>query len=301
MRLNAFASYRSAWQFAPVGDVFRELYAKQRAVYAPALEQIGVPAKLFAVPYKNNALPGVFIQSARRDAPVVLVVGGSDTGFGEIFFTAGRTLWEYGYSVAMVDLPGQGLTMDDGYHWEADTEKPVAAIVDVLVSRFKAVPGRIAMLGYSLGGYFASRTAGYEPRLGAVIATTPIWKPAQVIGTMEKARQAAKSVSTASRRNEEVFFWKAGAKDREEFVAKMSAWAQLEPSRVTVPFLSIAGTGEAALLVQQARDWHAAIGSNRKDLVILDSATGADAHVQANNRRRLSQEVAGWLSTIFRI
>ena len=146
-RLKAFASYRSAWQFAPIGPVFDGLYAKHKAAFRSAIPDLGFDATFFDTPYKGKSLPGLFIQNTDQSAPVVLLLGGADTCFEEIFLTAGRNVHEQGYSVAMVDLPGQGLTMKDGLHWEAETEKPIGAVIDGLIERFGAKPGRIAMLG----------------------------------------------------------------------------------------------------------------------------------------------------------
>ena len=66
---------------------------------------------------------------------------------------------DYSYSVAMADLPGQGITMKDGLHWEAEAEKPIAAVTKLLVERFGAKPGRMALICLSLGGYFVARAA----------------------------------------------------------------------------------------------------------------------------------------------
>jgi hypothetical protein len=51
----------------------------------------------------------------------------------------------------------------------------------------------------------------------------------------------------------------------------------------------------------QARAWHDQIKSTHKEFVLLDETTGADGHVQVNNRRRLGQETCGWLDEIFRV
>jgi hypothetical protein len=49
----------------------------------------------------------------------------------------------------LVDLPGQGITQADGLHWEVEAKKPIAAVIDVLIDRFGAKPGRIALVGLS--------------------------------------------------------------------------------------------------------------------------------------------------------
>jgi len=299
MRFNAFASYRSAWQFAPAGDAFLNIYAKERSAFALAICELGFPATFFDIPYKGKSLPGVFFKNSNTHAPVVLLIGGADTGFEDTFLTVGRGLFECGYSVAMVDLPGQGITMADGLYWEAEAEKPIAAVVDVLIDRFAAKPGRIALMGCSLGGYFVTRAAGHEPRFGAVIASTPFPQPGQLFAA-QAAKVAAPEAkpSTATRRNHEVLFWKAGASNTQEFLSRTAAM-YADPSMVTVPFLSIVGSGESPFMIAQAKEWAATIRSARSDLVSLDASTGADGHVQVNNRRRLAQEVSGWLGEVF--
>ena len=299
-RLKAFASFRSAWQFAPPGPVFGALVAKQRAAFTAALQELSFPATHVQVPYNGKTLPGVFLKHPTADAPVVLVIGGADTSFDDLFFTAGRGLFERGYSVALVDLPGQGITQADGLHWEVEAEKPIAAVIDVLIDRFGAKPGRIALVGLSLGGYFVARAAGYETRVATVIASTPFPNPARLFSlSVQAATDAAgKDPSSAAMRGRQIALWKAGATNAQEFLTR-TAGMMADASRVTVPFLSIVGAGDSHVFLEQAKAWHRDIRSTRKDLVLLDRETGADGHVQANNRLRLVQECSGWLDETF--
>jgi pimeloyl-ACP methyl ester carboxylesterase len=300
MRFNAFASYRSAWQFAPTGETFLAICAKARLAFTSAIVNLGMPATFFDTPYRGTALPGVFLRNASPQAPVVLLIGGADTGFEDTYMSAGRSLFDRGYSVAMVDLPGQGTTMADGLSWEVEAERPISAVVDVLINRFSAKPGRIALMGCSLGGYFVTRAAGHDDRFGAVIASTPFPRPGEVFAAQARNIHPTDGApSSATRRNHETLFWKAGAANPQDFLLRTAAMRS-DPSIVTVPFLSIIGGGESPLMQAQAQEWSAAIKSDRKDLVILDASTGADGHVQVNNRRRLAQEVSGWLDGILR-
>jgi pimeloyl-ACP methyl ester carboxylesterase len=301
-RLKAFASFRSAWQFAPPGPVFVSLVAKQRVAFAAALQELSFPATHFEVPFKGKQLPGVFLKHPMANAPVVLVIGGADTSFDDLFFTIGRGLFDRGYSVALVDLPGQGVTQAEGLHWEVEAEKPIGAVTDLLVERFDAQPGRIALVGLSLGGYFVTRAAGYETRLAAVIASTPFPNPAQLFSLSVQAvvASAAEAASTAALRSRQITFWKTGASNAQEFLAR-TAGMVADPSRVTVPFLSIVGAADSKVFLEQAQGWHRDIRSTRKDFVLLNRETGADGHVQANNRLRLVQESSGWLNEIFRL
>jgi esterase/lipase len=303
-RLKAFVSYRSAWQFAPLGPVFDGLYARHQAAFRAAIPGLGLPATFFDVPYNGKTLPGVFMQNADPQAPVVLLIGGADTGFEEIYLSVGRNVFESGYSIAIADLPGQGITMNDGLHWEAECEKPVAAILDLLVERFGAKPGRMAMLGYSLGGYFATRTAGHEKRFAAVIASTPMQRPVEhaIAGAalVDKLAAQGKKPSTATLRNYETIYRKAGVADAQQLIEKWRGFVA-DPAIVTVPFLSVVGAGEGAIFQSQSQQWHEQIRSKNKRLVVLDASTGGDAHVQAGNRLRLAQEMCGWMDSIFHV
>lgn len=53
------------------------------------------------------------------------------------------------------------------------------------------------------------------------------------------------------------------------------------------------------MFAAQAKAWDRDIRSTRKSFVLLDASTGADGHVQVNNRLRLAQECCGWLGEIF--
>lgn len=106
-------------------------------------------------------------------------------------------------------------------------------------------------------------------------------------------------MSSATRRNIDVLYWKMGAVNDEEFIAKAEPMIA-DPSLVTVPFLSIVGTGEGPMFQNDGKEWHEAIGSAQKRFVALDAATGGDGHCQAANRLRLAQEMCGWMDTVFR-
>ena len=298
-RLKAFASYRSAWQFAAPGETFAALYAKHKRAFAAAMAELEMPATFFAAAYAGKQLPGVYFQNPKKDAPVVLVIGGADTCFEDLFLTCGRSLLSRGYSVALADLPGQGINQASGLYWEAEAEKPIASVIDVLVDRFGAQPGRIALMGLSLGGFFAARAAGHEKRIAAVMASTPFPDPAHLFALSVKHAMAAPGTpSVAATRSYQSSLWKAGAKTPEEFIAR-TAGMKADASLVTLPFLSILGAGDSPVFAAQAKAWHRDIPSKRKTFVLLDAQTGADGHVQVNNRLRLVQECAGWLGEIF--
>jgi alpha-beta hydrolase superfamily lysophospholipase len=304
-RLKAFAAYRSSWQFAaPQGPRFASLYAKHQRAFVAAMDELELPATFFQVPWEGRPLPGVFLRNADAGAPVVLVIGGADTCFEDLFLTVGRNLLDRGYSVALADLPGQGNTAAAGLHWPIEAEKPIAAVTDLLVDRFGAAPGRMALLGLSLGGYFVTRAAGHDTRFATVMASTPFPDPAQMFALSVRAaveaaaKPGATPPSPAALRSRDTMFWKLGVRGAPEMLER-TAPMRADPARVTVPFLSILGGGDSPVFAAQAHAWHDAIRSPDKRFVLLDAASGADGHVQVNNRLRLAQECAGWMDELF--
>jgi len=299
-RLKAFASYRSAWQFAEAGGArFQQLYAQHQTAFATAMSELDLPATFFETPWQGGRLPGVFLRNARSNAPVILVIGGADTAMEDLFLSIGRGLWERGYSVAMVDLPGQGNTASQGLHWAVEAERPIAAVLDTLITTFGAVPGRIGLVGLSLGGYFVTRAAASETRLATVVASTPFPAPGKLFAQSVQAAQAASHPpSLAAQRSRRCMAWKAGVDSAEGLLARWLP-AEADPTQVQLPFLSVLGAGDSPVFAAQARQWHEQIRSTRKDFVFLDAESGADGHCQVNARVRLVQETAGWLGEIF--
>ena len=299
-RLKAFASYRSAWQFAaPASDTFAGLSANHQKAFYRAMDELRLPATAFEVPWKGHTLPGLFVRNADADAPVVLVIGGADTSLEDLFLSLGRGIWDRGYSVAIVDLPGQGNTAAHGLHWDTEPERPIAAVIDRLVQDFGAQPGRIALIGMSLGGYFVTRAAGHDSRLATVIASTPFPAPGQLFAaSVRSAMASGHTPSAAALRSYQNIFFKAGVKTPQEFLERWEP-ARADPELVTLPFLSVLGGGDSPMFAAQAREWHERIRSKRKEFVFLDAATGADGHCQVNARLRMVQEACGWMDDIF--
>lgn len=299
-RLKAFACYRMAWQFVSPGEYFLSLFRASQTLFDQAVRDLGFAVESFTVPYKGGELPGHFFNASDPAAPTVLVIGGADTCHEDRFLSQGRHLVERGYSVALVDLPGQGIVQEQGLHWETNVESSIGAVIDALIDRFGVDTSKLAMLGMSLGGYFGCRAAAEEPRLAAIIATPPLPRPGELWAQVgkEEANKDAPPPSAAARRNHEVLMWKAGVSSVKEII---EIWADsgADPSKVTVPFLSVVGTQEGPIWQIQAKQWHESIRSQHKSLVLLGPDTGADAHCQGNNPLRLTQEADGWLREIF--
>jgi alpha-beta hydrolase superfamily lysophospholipase len=76
-----------------------------------------------------------------------------------------------GYHCLLFDGPGQGRALiEQGLHIRPDWENVVRPVVDHLLTRPEVAPQKIALTGWSFGGFLAPRAASGEHRLAACIA-----------------------------------------------------------------------------------------------------------------------------------
>lgn len=299
-RLKAFTSYRLAWQFVAPGERFVALYHVHQQLFDQATTELGLTVETFTVPYAGGELPGRFHRGSDHSAPTVLVIGGADTCNEDLFLSPGHYFIERGFSLAVIDLPGQGLVQQQGLYWEVEAERSIAAVIDELIARFAIESRRLVLLGMSLGGYFACRAAAHEPRLAAVIASSPFPRPGELFTSIAReATTEGDRLSDAALRYRQILMWKAGATNVSELLERTGAMT-VDPWEVELPFLSIVGGQEGDVFQNQAKEWHAAIRSSIKSFVGLNAETGADAHCQVNNPLRLIQEVDGWVREVLR-
>ncbi|MET8752719.1 alpha/beta fold hydrolase [Streptomyces sp. NPDC004667] len=93
-------------------------------------------------------------------AATVVVVPGLDSGKEE-FHAVTRALLDRGLTVFAMDGPGQGVLAPHST-LRPDYERVVAGVVDALGV------DRVGLIGLSLGGWYAARSAALEPRVAAV-------------------------------------------------------------------------------------------------------------------------------------
>jgi dipeptidyl aminopeptidase/acylaminoacyl peptidase len=170
-RRAALAWHWGKFVFVDHPDEQRAAHDRAVACYRNAAAALTPPAELVHIPYARTSLPAylrVPKTSAQAGLPAVIMAPGLDSTKEELQATAEYFLAR-GLATIAVDGPGQGeseyeLPIEPGY------EKVAAAAADYLESREEINASRIGMFGVSLGGYYASRAAAYEPRLKAVVA-----------------------------------------------------------------------------------------------------------------------------------
>lgn len=108
---------------------------------------------------------------ARERRPLLILTNGYDGTVTDPYFASAVAASRRGYHCLIFDGPGQGTTLiEHGIPLRPDWETVIRTVVDYALDLPNVDPDRIALSGWSLGGYLAPRAASGEPRLAACIA-----------------------------------------------------------------------------------------------------------------------------------
>ncbi len=164
----------------PTDPRIRESSAKSRDCFALAAELSDIPIEPVRIPYEGTTLPGYFYHADGSGAPrpTIIIQTGFDGTQEELYNGGAVAAVRRGYNCLTFEGPGQGeVIREQGIPFRYDWEKVITPVVDYVVSRPEVDPGRVALLGYSMGGYLAPRGAAFEPRLAALIADGGVFEP----------------------------------------------------------------------------------------------------------------------------
>jgi dienelactone hydrolase len=138
------------------------------ACYERALWSLKPSGEKVLIPYGTTKLAAILRRPARMDnPPLVIVIGGLDSVKEELQQVADYFL-DRGMATLAVDGPGQGET-GLSLKIEPASEKPIAAVIDLIEKIADVDSGRVGIYGQSLGGYYVVRAAAFEPRIKAAI------------------------------------------------------------------------------------------------------------------------------------
>ncbi len=317
--LRASNYYRTAEFFLAPDDPRRiETYDKSRTTFWRFLELSGLCVDRVDIPYEGTTLPGYFyrVDDSRTPRQTLISLGGFDSTGEELYFFAAAPALRRGYNVLAFDGPGQGEPLRV-QHLPArpDYEVPIRAVVDYLMTRAEVDRDRIALMGSSMGGYYAARAVAFDPRVKALIihgvfydfwkmqaATKPMlarlgkWKSPRIV---EFVLKLAAHFSPELRWAVATGMWVLGARNPSELLREIRRYSLKDTvGQIQQPTLILHGERDHFVPRQQVDMLYAALKAP-KTLRVFTVDEGAEEHCQMGNMTLLHQVLFDWLDEMF--
>ena len=320
--LRASNYYRTAALFlmgAPVDERFRTASHRQTETFLAAARLMELPPDVVEIPYETTTLPGYFFRAADdgRPRPTVILTDGYDGTVEELYFSAVVAALARGWNVLAFDGPGQGsVILDQGIPFRPDWEAVVTPVVDFALSLPEVEPTKIAVHGWSFGGYLAPRAASGDPRIAACISDCGPYDlldatyanipdllahryqegshlAERVLETALQATLKRVSAGWALRRN----LWVHGVDDPLAFLTLAAGYTlKGREHLITCPTFVSATEGDdlssnAATLAERV--------SGPTEYVLFTAAEGVTGHCEMTGRAQFHRRAYDWLADVF--
>jgi alpha-beta hydrolase superfamily lysophospholipase len=290
----------NAERFILPGDEKREAGRKAYRCYHAGIRLRYPDIEFIEVPYQGMTLPALFMKGAgvAGPAPTVVIVNGMDNAKEMSIFFAGLEFARRGFNTLAIDGPGQGESLRmRGIHARYDYEVPGAAAYDYVTSRPDVDAKRVAIMGYSFGGYYSSRIAAREKRFAVGIALSALhW---DLAGWQTRIKERNQSAPTTVAQSNFQFQWVVNAATADDAIEVARTFTVKDVAQdITCPFLVTHGGNDRVVPVENAPKLFEAVGSKRKALKIFTTEEGGAEHAHVDNRQIGIDYAADWLEAV---
>ena len=180
--LRASSFYATAYHpiyGKPVDPRLPAAFRKQVLALDRGLALGSLPVAPARIAFDGASMPAYLIPALGHEdkvRPLLIFTNGYDGTITDMYFASAVAASRRGYHCLLFDGPGQGeMLYEHGVAMRPDWEVVIAAVVDYAATLDIVNPERIALSGWSLGGYLAPRAASGEPRIAALIADPGQW------------------------------------------------------------------------------------------------------------------------------
>jgi dienelactone hydrolase len=285
--------YYSAERFMPPGEDKLAMYRKALRCYQGAMQRLHPDIERVEVPYENTSLPAWFVKGrglGRR--PTVVLFDGMDNAKEMSVIFAGLDFARRGINTLAIDGPGQSEPLRlRNIVSRHDYEVAGTPAYDFVAARPDVDRKRVAVMGYSFGGYHAPRICAFDKRYAACVAFGAMhWNVHDFVKGHAPADPRQTSASTFQ------FRWVVGAPDN----ATALEWSKkftLEgvADKVQCPILILHGENDRIVPVAEAHKLYERVGSKNKTLKIFTAEEGGAEHCQVDNRQLGVDFIGDWL------
>ena len=296
--LRAGMYYFTAERFIVPGPEKREMGRKAIDCQTKGILRRYPNVERVEVPYEGRTLPALFMKAPGTTgrAPTMVAFDGLDNCKEMSVLFNGLEFAARGWHTLAIDGPGQGesLRLRD-IRTRHDYEVAGAAAYDWVAARPEVDAKKVAVMGYSFGGYYAPRIVAFDKRYCACVAFGAMhWNMEEWVDSI---RRAVRTDAKTSAQSHFQVPWAFGAKDLDQAVemAKRFNLAGVA-GKIECPLLIVHGENDRIVPLDSAEKLHAAAGSKRKHLKIFTAAEGGAEHCQVDNRQVGVDYIADWLA-----
>ena len=290
--------YYSAERFIVPGEEKLAMYRKAIRCYHAAIERLYPQISKVDVPVDNTAMAALWLPApGAGPKPTVVLFDGMDNCKEMSVIFAGLEFARRGINTLAVDGPGQGESLRlRNIHARPDYEVPGRAAFDFVAARPQTDQKRIVVMGYSFGGYHATRIAGIDKRYaGGVALGATRWSIYE--RTKDAYAKLAKEDPRTSSTSTFQFRWVVGAKDNDaalEFAKGYTLDGIAE--QVECPFLIMHGAADRLTPVSAAQMLYDRLGTKTKELRIFTAEEGGAEHCQVDHRQVATGYIGDWIN-----
>ena len=285
--------YYSAERFIPPGDEKLTMYRRALRCYQGAMTRLHPDIERVEVPYEGQGLPAWFVKGrGLGKRPTVVLFDGMDNAKEMSVIFAGLDFARRGINTLAIDGPGQSEALRlRNIPTRHDYEAAGRPAYDYVASRPEVDPKRVAVMGYSFGGYHGPRICAFDKRYAACVCFGAMhWNVHDFVSGHAPTDPRATSGSTFQWR------WVSGAPD----VQTALEWSKkftLEgvADKVQCPILILHGENDRIVPVAEAKKLYERIGSKNKTLRVFTETEGGAEHCQVDNRQLGVDFIGDWL------
>ncbi len=296
--LRAGNYYYTGERFIPPGDEKVAVGRKAYRCYREGLTRRHPEIEFVEVPYESKTLPALFMKApgVTIRAPTVVIFNGMDNCKEMSVIFAGLEFAKRGMHTLAIDGPGQGETLRfRGIPSRFDYEVPGRAAYDYVAQRADVDPVKVAIMGYSFGGYYSARIAAFDKRYATGVSMTALhW---DLAGWQQRIKEKARAEGAKVAQSNFQFQWVVGAADTNASIEIAKRFTLKDVAhQITMPYLVTHGANDRVVPVENAQKLYDAIGSSKKTLRVFTSEDGGAEHAHVDNRQVGVDFVADWIS-----
>jgi pimeloyl-ACP methyl ester carboxylesterase len=339
-KVSARDAYLRATNYYQNGAAFY-LWEKGVESFRKAIGLFSDKVETIKIPYDGTTLPGYFFNASEKrryddnnndnssnnnsnnhhhstKKPTLILTTGLDGGQEELYFLGAAAALKRGYNCLTFEGPGQGTVVHkQKLPFRPDWEKVVSSVIDFAVSserQEKVDPQRIALIGYSMGGYLAPRAAAFEDRIAACIADDGVisiydaWidQLQAIRKDIENGNGAVVNAVINTIMNFDIGTkWKIthsmsvfGANTPLELIQKVSQYSMYDIAhKIKCPTLLLAGEKDHSF-AGQAKKLYDLLKCPKK-YILFTSEEGAEDHCHVAALSLANQRIFDWLDNTF--